>query len=197
MFGGLYDRVSGNEVYHGLDFPITISDAQPSSAAGYAQLDVRVVDALKLIGGVQVNKIKGREAGWVPRLGAILTLPGGLHAKALYGEAFRAPSINELSLAHPGLQGDPNLNPERTANFDLSLGYSARRGQVTASYFRNKQTDIIVQDHSHDARQLHQRGGGAHRRVRGRGQALRHQAALPHGLGPLPQRLRDRAATRG
>ena len=148
VFGGLYDRVSGNEVYHGLGFPLTISDANPWSAAGYAQLDVRVVDALKLTGGVQVNKIKGREAGWVPRLGAILTLPGGLHAKALYGEAFRAPSINELSLAHPGLHGDPNLNPERTANFDLSLGYTARRGQVTASYFRNKQTGIIVQDHS-------------------------------------------------
>jgi outer membrane receptor for ferrienterochelin and colicins len=146
VFGGLYDRVSGNEVYHGLGFPLTISDASPWSAAGYAQLDVRVVDSFKLTGGVQVNKIKGRDADWVPRLGAILTLPGGFHAKALYGEAFRAPSINELSLAHPGLLGDPNLNPERTQNFDLSVGYGARRGQVTASYFRNKQTDIITQD---------------------------------------------------
>ena len=146
VFGGLYDRVSGNEVYHGLGFPLTISDADPWSAAGYAQLDVRVVDSLKLTGGVQVNKIKGRDATWVPRLGAILTLPGGFHAKALYGEAFRAPSINELSLAHPGLLGDPNLNPERTQNFDLSVGYAARRGQLTASYFRNEQTDIITQD---------------------------------------------------
>jgi len=106
------------------------------------------VDSLKLIGGFQVNKSEGRPASWVPRFGAILLLPGGLHAKALYGEAFRAPSINELSLQHPGLHGDPNLSPERTANFDLSVGYGARRGQVTASYFRNKQSDIIVQDHS-------------------------------------------------
>jgi outer membrane receptor protein involved in Fe transport len=146
VFGGLYDKIKGNEVYHGLGFPLTISDASPWSAAGYAQLDFHVVDSFKLIGGVQVNKIQGRDADWVPRFGAILMLPGGLHAKALYGEAFRAPGINELSLQHPGLHGDPNLNPERTANFDLSVGYGSHHGQVTASYFRNKQTDMIVQD---------------------------------------------------
>jgi outer membrane receptor protein involved in Fe transport len=146
VFGGLYNRIAGNEVYHGLGFPIDISDARRWSTAGYAQLDFSVVERLKLIGGFQVNKIEGRDAHFVPRLGAILFLPRGFHAKALYSEAFRAPGINELSLQHPNLQGNPNLNPEQSANFDLSLGYQGGQGQVTASYFRNKQTDIIVQD---------------------------------------------------
>jgi outer membrane receptor protein involved in Fe transport len=150
VVGGLYDKISGNEIFNGLGFPIAISDASPWNAAGYAQLDVHVVDSFKLIGGFQVNKIEGRGADFTPRVGAIITLPVGLHAKALYGEAFRAPSINELSLQHPQLRGNPDLDPEKTANFDLSVGYHGGRGQVTASYFRNRQTGIIIQNRTVD-----------------------------------------------
>jgi outer membrane receptor for ferrienterochelin and colicins len=146
VFGGLYNQMSGAEVFHGAPVPVNISDAQRWSMAGYAQVDYRLVDRLKLIGGFQVNKIESRDVNVVPRLGVIWQLPKGFYAKALYAEAFRAPSINELSLNHPALQGNANLKPEQLANFDLSIGYQAGRGQVTASYFHNKQTDIIVQD---------------------------------------------------
>ena len=41
--------------------------------------------------------------------------------KALYGRAFRAPSINETNLNHPGLAGNPDLVPEKVGTFDLGL----------------------------------------------------------------------------
>jgi len=164
VFGGLYDKISGNEIFNGLGFPIVISDASPWNAAGYAQIDLHVVDSFKIIGGFQVNKIQGRDADFVPRVGAIFTLPVGLHAKALYGEAFRAPSINELSLQHPQLRGNPDLDPEKTANFDLSIGYHAGRGQVTASYFRNRQTGLIYQNRLPDPPRY---DNGAEARIQG------------------------------
>ncbi len=62
---------------------------------------------MKLIGGFQANKIGSLALDVVPRGGVIWSPATRWNVKALYGQAFRAPSINETSLNHPGLQGDP------------------------------------------------------------------------------------------
>jgi outer membrane receptor protein involved in Fe transport len=66
--------------------------------------------------------------------------------KALYSGAFRAPSINETMLNHPGLQGNPNLKPEQVGTLDLSVSYQANRFQGALTYFHSRQTDSIVVD---------------------------------------------------
>ena len=158
VFGGLYDRVSGSEVYHGLGFPITISDASPWSAAGYAQLDVRVVDSFKLTGGFQVNKIKGRDADWVPRLGAILTLPRRIPCEGSLRRGLpRAQHQRAVARASRAAWATRTSTRSARRTSTSASATSARRGQVTASYFRNKQTDIIIQDRSHDAAPLRER----------------------------------------
>jgi len=147
-FGVLHNQVSGTETYYGLGFPIPISDGHRSGSAAYAQIDHRLVDTVKLIGGFQANKIGSLSLDVVPRGGVIWSPAMRWNIKALYGQAFRAPSINETSLNHPALKGDVNLRPENVATFDLELSYHGDRIQGSANYFHSKHTDSIVVDAS-------------------------------------------------
>jgi outer membrane receptor for ferrienterochelin and colicins len=145
-FGVLHDRVSGDETYYGLGFPIEISNGHRLASAAYAQIDHRLPYGVKLIGGFQANKIGDLDLDVVPRGGVIWSPAPRVHVKALYGQAFRAPSINETSLNHPGLVGDPNLRPEKVATFDLELSYHGERVQGSVNYFNSKHTDSITVD---------------------------------------------------
>jgi outer membrane receptor protein involved in Fe transport len=66
--------------------------------------------------------------------------------KALYSKAFRAPSINETTLNHPGLEGTPGLLPEKVGTMDIGLIYQTNRIQAGVNYFRSRQTDSITID---------------------------------------------------
>jgi outer membrane receptor protein involved in Fe transport len=145
-FGVLRTHAVGNETYYGEGFPIGISRGNRSGYAGYAQIDHRLVHSLKLIGGVQANKIGSLALDVVPRGGVIWSPATRWNVKALYGQAFRAPSINETTLNHPGLKGDINLRPEDVATFDLELSYRGDRIQGSANYFHSKHTNSIVID---------------------------------------------------
>lgn len=52
------------------------------------------------------------------RLGAVAALAGSLRLRASYGEAFRPPTLSDLFL--PGF-GNPDLEPETTASWELGL----------------------------------------------------------------------------
>lgn len=147
-FGTLYNHVQGTERFFGISPAITISDGARSGGAAYAQLDHRLLDSLKLIGGLQVNKIENIAVDAVPRVGVIWNPTARVNVKALYSQAFRAPSINETSLDHPGLQGNPDLRPEKVATFDLGLTYQRKRISTGVSYFHSRQTDRIIEDTS-------------------------------------------------
>ena len=71
--GVLHDRVSGDETYYGLGFPVEISNGHRLASAAYAQLDHRLPHGVKLIGGFQANKINGdnltNEHVWLPDWG--------------------------------------------------------------------------------------------------------------------------------
>ncbi len=99
---------------------------------------------MKLIGGFQANKIQNVDFNVVPRAGVIWSPVSRINVKALYGQSFRAPSINETTLDHPGLAGTLGLRPEKVATFDLGLGYQGERLQTGVNYFRSKQTDSIT-----------------------------------------------------
>jgi outer membrane receptor for ferrienterochelin and colicins len=145
-FGALFNRITGEEIYYGLGFPIPISDGHRAAAAAYMQLDHRLTSDVKLIGGFQANKIEGLDLSVVPRAGVIWSPVTRVNVKALYGKAFRAPSINETSLDHPGLTGTPGLHPEKVGTFDLGVGYQGERLQAGVNYFHSKQTESITID---------------------------------------------------
>jgi outer membrane receptor for ferrienterochelin and colicins len=147
-FGALYSRMAGGETYYGLGFPLSISNGSRSQSASYAQLDHRLVRGVNLVGGFQANKIGDLSLDVVPRGGVIWRPAPALNVKALYGEAFRAPSINETTLDHPGLAGTPGLRPEKVATFDLELNYVGERIHTDVGFFRSRHTDSITVDTS-------------------------------------------------
>jgi outer membrane receptor protein involved in Fe transport len=147
-FGVLHNQIHGHETFFGLGFPINISDSNRGGSAGYAQIDHRLASHVKVIGGFQANKIGSLSLDVVPRAGMIWSPADRWNVKALYGQAFRAPSINETTLMHPGLRGSADLRPENVATFDLELSYHGDRVQGSANYFRSRHTDSITIDTS-------------------------------------------------
>jgi outer membrane receptor protein involved in Fe transport len=142
--GALFSRIDGIENFTGA-IPNTVS-AQGSRPAGalYAQLDHQLTADLKLIGGFQTNKIGNIPLSTVPRAGAIWNPSSWSSVKLLYGQAFRAPSLDENLLNRPGIAGNPALLPEKVGTLDFGLGFQWNRTQVGVDYFHSKQTDSIV-----------------------------------------------------
>ena len=143
-FGGLFNRIQGEELFFGAGPKIVVSDDHRSGFGFYSQLDYQLLEQLKVIGGLQANKVENIDLDLVPRAGLIWYPAPRINVKALYSQAFRAPSINETGLQHPSLSGNPNLTPEKVATTDIGVSYLGASAQVGVNYFHSRQTDIII-----------------------------------------------------
>ena len=150
--GGAYNHVRGKETYLESARRLTVSDAQRDSAGFYAQVDHQTLDSLKLIAGVQLNVTENISPKLVPRVGVIYNPIEPITVKALYGQAFRAPSINEISLRHPDLWGQPDLRPETVHTLDAGVSYSGEQVTLGLNYFYTRQDDIIMIDNTPSTR---------------------------------------------
>ncbi len=143
VFGGLYNYISGTEDMKGLG---RVSDGSWSGFAFYTQADYWLRQDMKLIGGLQANKVKDIDLDIVPRAGLILYPLSNVNIKTLYSEAFRAPSINEFGIHHPAISGNPDIKSEKIRTIDIGVNYVGERIQGGVNYFFNKQTGIIFQN---------------------------------------------------
>ena len=137
--------------------------------SGYAQVDYRFTEWLKLIGGVQANKVIIKDssdnrdefdADFNPRVGIIVFPLEHISMKTLYSTAYRAPSINELYLDFLSISGkmvkrdDPhwgtwheyNLKPEKVHTFDAGVTYLDNDVQFGLNGFYTRMKNLIFQD---------------------------------------------------
>jgi outer membrane receptor protein involved in Fe transport len=142
--GALWNRIEGQEWFTATS-PATV-DAQGRRFGGafYAQLDHQLASDVKLIAGFQSNKIGSIPLHTDPRGGIIWTPKPTMSFKALYGGAFRAPSLDENLLNNPGLGGNPNLKPETVGTLDLGFTLEGKRFQFGIDYFHSNFSDNIV-----------------------------------------------------
>ena len=147
-FGTVINHIRGTELYYGEQPTLVDEDAQRWGAGFYIQHEHRLTDDLKLIGGLQANKIGSIALNVVPRAGILWNPAAHFTMKALYGGAFRAPSLDETGLTHPGLKGDPNLVPEKVGTLDLQVVYQGNRAQASVDYFHSRETQLIFEDGS-------------------------------------------------
>jgi len=145
-FGALGDHIAGTETLTDVTPAVTDAKGSRNSSAGYAELDHKLTDYLKLVGGVQVNKIGAIAVNAVPRAGIIWTPTSEFTIKALYGGAYRAPSLDETLLDHPGLRGNPNLVPETVGTFNLQPSYQTNRFLMSVDLFHSRQEHLIIED---------------------------------------------------
>ncbi|MDZ7262229.1 MAG: TonB-dependent receptor, partial [candidate division KSB1 bacterium] len=148
VFGGLYNYIKGKELIVGPSMTLPINDASRSSFGFYTQMDYRLQPSLKVIAGFQANKVEKIDLDVVPRAGLIWYPFSRVNMKALYSQAFRAPSINEIGLKHPAMQGNPNVKSEKVNTIDIGINYQGEQLQGGVNYFFSQQTDIIFQDRS-------------------------------------------------
>ncbi|MBN2102700.1 TonB-dependent receptor [bacterium] len=145
IFGGLYNYLDGEENVQGMG---NVNHAHRWSFGVYSQLDYKLLKSLKVIGGVQANKVEKIDLDIVPRGGIIWHPVDCLDVKALYSQAFRAPSINELGLKHVAMMGNPNLVPEKVNTMDIGINYQGDQIRLGINFFDSKMTDLIIQDRS-------------------------------------------------
>jgi len=86
VVGGLFNQNRGHEDFTGTSLiaPYVASDGYVNAYAGYAQIDYWLLQSLKLIGGLQANKVGKLHPDVVPRAGAIWYPFEKISLKALY-----------------------------------------------------------------------------------------------------------------
>jgi outer membrane receptor for ferrienterochelin and colicin len=134
--GTLYSREEGIETYSGVSPSLIVANGNRGATGFYAQHEHKLTDDLKLIGGLQANKIGNIALNVVPRAGILWNPAAHFTLKVLYGSAFRAPSLDETLLNHPGLKGNPNLVHEKVGTLDVQLSYQNNRTQGSIDYFQ-------------------------------------------------------------
>jgi vitamin B12 transporter len=127
---GRIDAGDGNPPTHGF-----------AQTAVYAQNQMRLGPALRAYAGVRAERDGGQGGAIAPSLGGVLSFGEGLSLRANASTAFRAPTA--VDLYYPGFS-NPNLVPERTKNFDLTLGDDRILGGARFGYFVTSGDDLIV-----------------------------------------------------
>ena len=143
VVGALFNSRSGIEKNNQVSPIVVTNDARQLGFQAYAQMDYTPWRLVKLIGGIQANKVGDLAVDAEPRVGIIVSPTSRISLKGLYSTAYRAPAIDELFLQDVNLRGTPTLRPEKVSTFDVGVTYQGAQVQLGASYFNGKQTDII------------------------------------------------------
>ncbi|MEM9328305.1 MAG: TonB-dependent receptor [Bacteroidota bacterium] len=113
--------------------------------AGYAQLDYRVNDKIKLVTGMQVNKTPDHVVDVVPRGAAIFKLTDELAAKLMVSNAFRATVGLQAAISNEGtLFGNPDLDPETNTTYEAQLMHKTRKAETSLTFVRVDARDLIA-----------------------------------------------------
>jgi outer membrane receptor protein involved in Fe transport len=145
-FGTVYNHIEGLETLISVKPNLIDAKGSRNASEGYVQYERKLNDELKLIGGVQANKIGAIGINAVPRGGVVWTPSNHVTMKLLYGGAYNAPSLDETLINHPGLKGNPDLVPEKVGTLDAQVTYQTNRMQFSVDYFYSRQNDLIIQD---------------------------------------------------
>jgi outer membrane cobalamin receptor len=147
IVGALNERKENRDLQEIVPFVHTAAVAIPfreDHPSAYVQVDHRLTDALKLVGGLQYHRTDSGESGLLPRAGIIYDLSEAMTLKLLYGESFRTATPLEEYIDLPGvLEGNQDLVPEKGMTVASQLFLATEKGRFTFTAFRNSFDDII------------------------------------------------------
>lgn len=105
-----------------------------------------ITDTLNLTLGVRHDRYNDFGEATSPRCGLTWSFIKNASLKLLYGEAFRAPTFNEMfTRGQSALQGNEDLDPETIRTYEIGLSYRFNRNIATSvNYFYNDIKDLIV-----------------------------------------------------
>jgi len=104
----------------------------------------RISSNWELTAGARYDKYSDFGSTINPRIALVWQSTNKLTTKLLYGQAFRAPSYQELFAETSRSLPNANLDPEISETVDLSFSYTAQKNlQLNINLFLFNQTDII------------------------------------------------------
>ena len=130
-----------------------------NSYSGFVEDTWQVTDKLMLQPSVRYEHNSSIGSNVSPHIGLNYSITDNLRFKANYGKGYKAPTVSELymNMWHsPGpimvnVVGNPNLQPEKSTNFDLSL--EGERGKTfgKVTYYNNRVSNLINYNQWRDA----------------------------------------------
>lgn len=113
--------------------------------AVYVQDKYDITDTLGLTIGIRHDHYSDFEGTTNPRIGLVWDFTDDATLKLFYGQAFRAPSFNELYLVNnPVKAGNPDLKPETIRTYEVGVGYRITDNITTnVNYFFNVIRDQV------------------------------------------------------
>ena len=173
---------------------VSIDSANRTAAAIFADTHVPVVEWLRLSGGVRVDGVRNTNSGGFFGDRSVAHLaPAGLFAATLrpaerlsvtaqVSRGFRDPMLSDRFYRGPVgrgfIEGDPDLKPETSLQFDLSAGYTAGPLRLAAAAYHYRITNLVERYASTPTLFLFRNRG----RAELRGVELEAQATLPRGF---------------
>ncbi len=113
-------------VYENTDIPIQISQMRYRNIGAYLQLHSTWNKTFSSVIGLRFDKNSRYEGSFNPRLGLIYKPNQRTLIKLLYGEAFRAPSANEMLRQFGSFSGERNAQGQYVSNFFATPNYDLR-----------------------------------------------------------------------
>lgn len=104
----------------------------------------QIIDTLELTAGARYDNYSDFGNILNPRLALVWKTSDRLTSKLMYGEAFRAPSYQELFSNTSFARPNAALDPESSETIDLAFAYAATKDlRLNLNFFRFTQADLI------------------------------------------------------
>ena len=142
----------GNRIEHYLGMDSQYGTASVKTYAFYLQDEMKLGDRLLFIPSVRFDHHDSFGSEWSPRAGLTYELSKASRVKMNYGRAYRAPSIFELyaNFDHSPIpimavhvDGNPDLQPEKSVNYDIGFETEKGKAKGKVTYFHNKISNLI------------------------------------------------------
>jgi outer membrane receptor for ferrienterochelin and colicins len=133
-----------------------IDDKSVSNFIIYLQDDIQLLQNLSLILGARGDFHSNFGSNFTPQASTMFS-PGNFKFRASFGQGFRAPTVKELytdqfripvfgSPVQFFLDGNPDLNPEKSKYYSFSTQYATRNIDVSVNYSENFIDNLINYD---------------------------------------------------
>jgi outer membrane receptor protein involved in Fe transport len=138
---------------------VSVEDAHRTDTGAYVEVESALGRFARLSGGVRGDHVTTKSIGGyfgdrstsngaASGFGALTVGPfQGLSVTAQFSRGFRDPVLSDRYFRGPSgrgfVTGNPELEPETSAQFDLATRYTAGRSQVAVYFYQYRITDLI------------------------------------------------------